>query len=82
MTKREMLIKELEKGLYSFIIINIINIALILLEESYLDILYIPIREFLIMSFICLGICMFIYIVPLYVLWNDLMNIDNGDGLI
>ena len=81
MTKREMLIKELEKGLYSFIIINIINIALILLEESYLDILYIPIREFLIMSFICLGICMFIYIVPLYVLWNDLMNIDNGGGL-
>ncbi len=81
MTKREMLIKELEKGLYSFIIINVINIALILLERSYLNIAYIPISEFLIMNFICLGICMFIYIAPLYVLWNDLMNIDNGGGL-
>lgn len=78
MTKREMLIKELEKGFYSFIIINVINIALILLEGAYLEISYIPVMEFLVMSFICLGICMFIYIVPLYVLWNDLINIGNG----
>ena len=78
MTKREMLIKELEKGFYSFIIINVINIALILLEGAYLEISYIPVMEFLMMSFICLGICMFIYIVPLYVLWNDLINIGNG----
>lgn len=35
MTKREMLIKEVEKGFYSFVIINIMNITLILLVESY-----------------------------------------------
>lgn len=81
MTKREMLIKEVEKGFYSFVIINIMNITLILLVESYLQIVYIPIVEFLVMSFICLGICVVIYMMPLYVLWNDLMNIDNGGGL-
>lgn len=81
MTKREMLIKEVEKGFYSFVIINIMNITLILLVESYLQIVYIPIVEFLMMSFICLGICVVIYMMPLYVLWNDLMNIDNGGGL-
>ena len=81
MTKREMLIKEVEKGFYSFVIINIMNITLILLVESYFQIVYIPIVEFLVMSFICLGICVVIYMMPLYVLWNDLMNIDNGGGL-
>lgn len=78
MTKKDMLIKEIYKALFSFLVIALFNGMIPLMEKHYLRISYFPYLSYIIINLICLFVCLIVYVCPILMLWKEFMVMDYG----
>lgn len=72
MSRKDILKKQLCKGCYVFLMIELINVFMVCVECLYLHYWYFPVKPFIILSCIVLIICFIVYGLPLrFVLTNQ-----------
>ena len=66
MTKRDLLNKQIAKGIIIFVLVISIQTFFVIMECTYLENWTIPYMEFIILSLFVFVICLLIYVTPLY----------------
>lgn len=66
MTKKDLLNKQIAKGIIIFVLVISIQTFFVIMECTYLDNWTIPYMEFIILSLFVFVICLLIYVTPLY----------------